>query len=137
MGDLIELRKGSLPWDPPGSERLRILNQYGIPTAGLIEQFGQTYFFFCLEGEADSANVWAYIPIEAGGAAPSGRKSQEVIFRELISDGRSFEVALSVDGNGLVRWGRVDGASGIEDARASAFLVLDLTSEGLDHSTPA
>lgn len=65
MGDTIQLEPGARPWSPGyGSELIEELARFDVPTVGLLEQQGNRYAFWCVEGWNDPKSLWAYIPLD-------------------------------------------------------------------------
>jgi hypothetical protein len=132
MTELLELKEGALPWEPPRSEGVKILNEWGIPLSGLIHQDGRTFFFLCLEGEVASANLWGYVPLEAGEEAEIIRDHSHDAFKKLAQGGRVWLAALSVEDQGIVRWARVGDERQDETALRAAMRSLRMNEEDLN-----
>jgi hypothetical protein len=106
VGDQISIRPGFDPWRPgPGADLVRTYNYYDMPLVGLIQQSGVLFLFGCLEGQAETENLWAYSlvgdreveELEANLSSPEKFGS---VAREIFST-RPIVVAVAEEGSGI------------------------------------
>lgn len=132
MADLLELKEGVLPWEPPYSEGTMVLNSWGIPLSGLVRRYGRTFFLLCLGGEASSANIWGYVPLDQGEEDEILRDHTHEAFERLIRTGRTWLAALSIENQELVQWASVEDKKHDEPALRAALRSLHMSDEDLD-----
>lgn len=131
MADRIELKKGDLPWQPDGAENVVVLHRYDMPLAGIIEQHGSPYFFWCIKGEVTRGTLWGYVAIGDDERHEIEGEPRDQVLRRIFSNRRSFIVAFSIEGRGIVKWTEVAPSSQEALGNTSAS-VLDLSAEELD-----
>jgi hypothetical protein len=110
VGSQIHLRLDAKPWQAADTARPRkVLNHYDVPLAGILKQHGAFFLFECLDGEAGSANLWAYVPISRAAARRMSRLTGDRLTAAMHQayEGQVITAALAVDGR-IVRGTRVD-----------------------------
>lgn len=61
MSDAIHIEQGAPPWLPSAATTTKaIVHKFTIPLAGVIEQQGVLFLFWCVTGHAAPENAWAY-----------------------------------------------------------------------------
>jgi hypothetical protein len=85
MGNQIHLVEGYPPWAPgPDADLVAEYHRHDIPLIGLISQANVPYLFYCLYGQLDAENLWAYVTLtEREVEALEGSESPEQ-FRERV-----------------------------------------------------
>jgi hypothetical protein len=103
MGDALVVERGAQPWLPSADATIKsVLHRFDIPLAGVIEQHGHDYLFWCVTGHAAPENAWAYAQvndadIERLTAATSADFDE--ILRDVVGDNAcTFAVASSYQG---------------------------------------
>jgi hypothetical protein len=101
MTDQIHLRLGARPWRPADTARpVKVLNFYDTPLAGILKQHRRFFLFECLEGETQSANLWAYVPISRRDARRLARLTEDHLVDAMHAayNQQSIMVAVALDG---------------------------------------
>lgn len=102
MADVIHIVKGFSPWQPDADAELaKTYQYYEIPTAGIIDQHGTRFFFFCVDGAEDSVSLWFYSWISPALEDAIDAADSESFFEVAEFDGPST-MALAVEGLGIV-----------------------------------
>lgn len=117
MSDLIQLEHGVDPWKGSSTSRHVVeYRHYEIPLAGIVEQHGRQYLYFCLSRPDDSPTVWIYTGItsEQRACLEGGPDEQ---FNERL--------------NGLEHEGRGTLAFATENLGIVDFVEADLDDQGL------
>lgn len=125
MADRIDLSLGDLPWQPGSGELVETIHRYDMPLAGLIEQHGTTFFFWCIEGEVTQGSLWGYVALGDHEKDSLAGGPRDRILRTIGSAKRPVRLAFSVDGQGIQRWADVDSVPTIK----RSYRVLELGPE--------
>lgn len=134
MWGAVELKQGVRPWEPPDlDEPPEILREFAIPLAGILRQYGETYFFCCIAGEAARANLWAYVPVtkEESHEARSWQATPATL-EAFTSDDRPYVVAFHEEGPGVTQWATVEHPAKHDSPLEAAAQALDLKAAQLD-----
>lgn len=66
MSDAVHIEQGAPPWQPTPETTTQklVLHRFTIPLAGVIEQHGVLFLYWCVTGHAAEENAWAYAHID-------------------------------------------------------------------------
>lgn len=125
MGDQLWLSHGCVPWRPAmGTELVDVFDKYDVPSMGLIEQGGNYFAFWCVEGLLDPYSVWGYTLLEDY-EVDDLRRSEDVgtdfdrAFYALVTRRPTTLALMDEQLGGIVLWAQVAGTS--HDELFSAF----------------
>jgi hypothetical protein len=117
LSDHIILSLGDTPWEPSGAALEHVyFSHNGMPLAGLIDQGGTHYYFWCIDGEVTIATLWGYVELWAGSIEDARRTPSGLLKDYLLSRSGPLTVALSIDGEGLTRFDTIKFEQGIDVA---------------------
>ncbi len=106
MADYIKVEKGCPPWQPaPDAAIRKILQSYSIPLCGVTSQHGVDYAFWCILGQAEESNLWAYtlLPdVDARQLLEAEPGDTATILREVTGRGGGGVIAFATDDAGIV-----------------------------------
>jgi hypothetical protein len=137
MTDQIHLRLGAQPWRPADTVRPgKVLNHYDFPLAGILKQHGGYFLFECLEGEVQSANLWAYVPITRAAARKLGRLTGDRLVSAMHDAYYHQRITVAVAVNGCIELGECLEVRTEEAPRSEALRAVRQKAER-DSSTVA
>lgn len=105
MSDAVHIEQGARPWLPTAETVSKgVLHRFSIPLAGIIEQHGVLYVYWCVTGHAAPESAWAYAPItdeDAEKLKNSDEGSFDAALRETIGD-NACTFAVASDEKGII-----------------------------------
>lgn len=105
VSDALHIEQGAHPWLPTSETTSRVvLHRYSIPLAGIIEQHGVLYVYWCVTGHAAPENAWAYAQIESEAAERlenTDADSFDAVLREVVGD-KVCAFAVASDDRGII-----------------------------------
>jgi hypothetical protein len=112
MSDYIHIDKGALPWQPSAdAAEIEVLHDFTIPLAGILQQHGVSYVFWCVVGHSGPENAWAYAHVDDAGLLEALRQSDHESFddalRVAVKD-RTCAFAIASDEKGVIEWVTLD-----------------------------
>jgi hypothetical protein len=106
MADLIQVARGTPPWQPsPDSELVDEYAYYDFPTAGVVRQHGTEYLFRCFFGADEDISFWIYTLVHHGERKLIDSAPDPETFDQVLTEVQSQQpatVVLAVDGIGIV-----------------------------------
>lgn len=129
MSDAVHIDQGAPPWRPSAGTELRcVLHRFSIPLAGVIEQSGVPFLFWCVTGHAAPENAWAYAhvteaQIDALNAATNETFDQAL--RDAAGDG-VCTFAVATDDKGVIEWVVLDPPGTFDTAHERGMSELGL-----------
>lgn len=105
MSDAVHIEQGARPWLPtPETTSRVVLHSFSIPLAGVIEQHGVLYLYWCVTGHAAPENAWAYAPISEEAVAKleaANDQTFDAALREAVGD-NACTFAVASDDKGII-----------------------------------
>jgi hypothetical protein len=105
MSDAVHLEHGAAPWQPSADVRtIAVLHRYDIPLAGLIEQHGVKYVYWCVTGHAAPESAWAYAHVSDADAVrlqEADGVSFDAVLRAVVAD-CACAFAVADDDRGII-----------------------------------
>jgi hypothetical protein len=137
--DVIQVQKGSPPWSPsPDARLVKEYQFHEIPLAGVLEQHGTRYFFFCSEGADERVNLWFYTRL-----SPEDEYGLDAADRENFMTAVGFDgpavMALAADDLGVIAFANLDDLSSesMQEGFKAVFDELDALTRAARELVPA
>ncbi|MGH2780501.1 MAG: hypothetical protein ACRDLA_03620 [Thermoleophilaceae bacterium] len=126
MADVIRLEKGYSPWRPASDAQLvKEYAYHDMPLAGIIEQLGVRYYFGCVVGHDDPANIWYYTRVDDEEEAALDNATVNSFDSAIAFHGPGM-LALALEGPGIVAVYLLDPVSTEEIQLGYRALVAEL-----------
>lgn len=125
MSDQVAIESGHEPWLPTTDAKTGpVLLFHDAPLCGLIEQHGAKFLYWCIEGHAQTWNVWAYTHItEREAQALEASTDLDAAVSALV-DTHLLTIAIAHEDHGLI--GHVDAVRQSALDPATRFLVSNI-----------
>jgi hypothetical protein len=131
MGDHIRIEVGRKPWQPTDdAEVLSTYDFHDFPLAGLVQQHGSMFGFWCVDGRVGDSNVWAYVWISEQDRQGLETAEDPYIFLEALVLRRQFVIALAHRSKGIVETALIDSQTELKEYLKA--LLTDVSSNESD-----
>jgi hypothetical protein len=127
MSDAVHIEFSARPWLPtPDTISRVVLHRYSIPLAGVVEQHGVLYLYWCVTGHAAPENAWAYAQIDEATeerlATADGDSFDEEL-RAAAAD-RVCTFAVATDDKGVIASVVLSPPAGFDDAHQKGMAAI-------------
>jgi hypothetical protein len=113
MADHIILSERDTPWEPSeGILEHVYFSHDGMPLAGLINQHETRHFFWCIEGEVTRGTLWGYAQLSPDESRSAEQFTSDVLKNYLLHRPGPIAVALSINGEGITKYGVIENEPG-------------------------